>query len=308
MYLYNIYGITISSDYKFEEAIESFDVGKYDILICEDANVVNEFYDVPESDSDVDKPYYIQLAKDVCYIMYPEQGYFSIASDGNIRYKLIDGFDHLEVNEIFLCLVIPMLLILQDRVMFHGSGLVWDDKCFVVSGNSGAGKSTVTNACINEGAKFLADDTVALNLEDGVYACSAYPQQKLCMDQVTDFMKKNCEMVQLPEDMGVIKYAVRDRNRFFYGTKKLNALVILNPTDKVTEPIIEELEGYDKVPALIDNLYKSDTYKKKGINPELFKKCLQIAQNIKIDRVSRPLEGYTTARQIELIKEKVVKG
>ncbi len=304
MYYYKIYGLNIESDYKLEEAVSVVKTDNPDITITLDSQH-DVIYDMTEKDKEIDG-YLYRYESDRGWVRYPGQGAFIIRKGESITYRLYDGYDHLLVNEIFLCLILPIAIFQKsEQLMLHGSGLVLNDKCFVVSGRSGAGKSTVTNALIDCGAKFLADDTVALTLEDDIYANSAYPQQKLCLDQITDEMKNSCEMVLLPEDDGVVKYAVRDRERFFEGRKKLDALIVLSPSDQVAEPILEEMNGAEKLTMFLENLYKPDVYKLLGMAPDVFKKCMNVASKIKVYKLSRPLEGMTTKEQVELIRTKL---
>ncbi|WP_026665755.1 hypothetical protein [Butyrivibrio sp. FC2001] len=296
---YSIYGLNILSDYEFEEAFPIDNVDEADVIIQEAEK--EEKFRIPELE-DREKGYYYCHDRLYSWIKYPKFGEFVILEGKLIKYKLYDGYNRMYVNEIFLCLVIPILLVQRNQIMLHGSGLVYDDKCFVVSGRSGAGKSTITNAFIKAGAKFLADDTVALTIEEAIYANSAYPQQKLCFDQISEDIKKECELVLLPEDDGEPKYAVRSKERFYFGQKRLDAFIVLNPSDKVEEPIIEEVNGAEKISLLMDNFYSYDAYKDMGLPAEIFKACLYAVSKIKIYRLSRPKKGMTTEKQLELIK------
>ncbi len=304
MFFYKIYGLVIESDYELEEAVAVSESESPDITIMQDPQH-DIVYEMTEDDKKVNG-YLYRYEVDKGWVRYPGQGAFIIRNGNDIKYRLYDGYNHLLVNEIILCLLLPVAIFQKsEMLMLHGSGLVLNDKCFVVSGRSGAGKSTVTNALIDIGAKFMADDTVALTLADDIYANSAYPQQKLCLDQITDEMKNSCEMVLLPEDDGVAKYGVRDRERFFEGHKKLDALVVLNPSDEVSEPVLEEMNGAEKLTMFLENLYKPEVYKILGMAPDIFKKCMTVASKIKMYKLSRPLNGMTTKEQVELIRANI---
>ncbi|WP_408071385.1 hypothetical protein [Butyrivibrio sp. JL13D10] len=304
MFFYTIYGLNICSDYELDEAIarDAFDNIDVNISAFEGED---KLYDM--TDEEISRgAFQYRYASDWCGVRFPTDGAFVIRDGNSISYKLYDGYERLYVNEIILCLALPIIMIQRQMPMLHGSGLVFNDKCFVVSGVSGAGKSTVTNALINEGAKFLADDTVALGFHDGdAFAYPAYPQQKLCPDQVTEKIKQESTLIELPLEKGMSKYGVRDINKFYADKKKLDALIVLNPTDKVTEPILEEITGAEGFELFKNNIYQLAIYKRVGFSPDLLKKCLMIISKIKIYKLSRPLEGMTTDRQIAIIKERL---
>ncbi len=304
MFYYRIYGLNICSDYELDEAIECDAFEKTDVFISAFEGE-DKLYDM--TDEEISRGVFqYHYASDWCGVRFPTDGAFVMKDGKSISYKLYAGFEKLYVNEIILCLALPIIMIQRQIPMMHGSGLVYNNKCFVVSGVSGAGKSTVTNALISEGAKFLADDTVALEIEDGdVFAYPAYPQQKLCPDQVTDQMKQESTLIQLPLEEGMAKYGVRDIHKFYADKKKFDALIVLNPTESVDEPVLEEILGAEAFELFKDNIYQLGIFKKVGFSPELLKKCLTIINKIKIYKLSRPLDGMTTTQQIALIKEKI---
>ncbi|MCI7792303.1 MAG: hypothetical protein MR531_16300 [Lachnospiraceae bacterium] len=305
VYYYRIYGLTVKSDYEFEEAIklEKEDVERIDVVV-EEKELPPEI--MGETDEEKNKGeinvYFLERNKG--WFRWYGCGSFVMTNGNRIEYQTISGCNRLEINELFLCLAFFYILYQRGMIAMHGSGLVWKGKTIIVSGQSGSGKSSLAEAILKQGAKFLADDTVALTVnENGVWAEPAYPQQKLCIDQITEEMRKSYNMVLLPEDRGVAKYGVRMPDRFCTVAQKLDALIILQKNDEITEPAISEIHGADKMKYLIQNLYKYDTYARVGLEADIFKKCIKVANEIKIYLISRPAEGMTVERQLELVNK-----
>lgn len=69
---------------------------------------------------------------------------------------------------------------------------------------------------------------------------------------------------------------------------------------------IEEIRGKEKLITLINNIYRIELIKKRGIRPEYFKKCLKIAQNIKFYRMYRPQNKYTIDEQIKVLENALI--
>jgi hypothetical protein len=62
--------------------------------------------------------------------------------------------------------VLPFVAGLHGRELLHAGGVVVERGAIAICGPSGAGKTTLTRALIDAGARFLADDVVALARDD----------------------------------------------------------------------------------------------------------------------------------------------
>jgi hypothetical protein len=70
--------------------------------------------------------------------------------------------------------VLPFVAGLHGRELLHAGGIVTANGAVAICGASGAGKTTVVRACVDAGARFLADDVVALAM-DGQRRITAHP-------------------------------------------------------------------------------------------------------------------------------------
>lgn len=308
MYYYKIFGLTVKSDYRFEEAfeIEKKDIENIDVII-EEKELPPEIVGETEEEKRKGEINVQFCERNRGWFRRYGYGSFMITNGDKIEYQLVSDSDRLMINQIFLCLAFFYILYQRGIIAMHGSGLVWNGKTLIVSGQSGSGKSSLAEAILKQGAKFLADDTVAVTVdENGVYAAPAYPQQKLCPDQITEEMRKNYNMVLLPEDADVAKYGVRMPDRFCSVPQKLDALIILQKDDKISNPVISEINGSDKIKYLIQNLYKYETYTRVGLEADIFKKCIKMANEIKIYLISRPAVGMTVDKQLELVNKVLI--
>lgn len=67
----------------------------------------------------------------------------------------------------FLLVSVVANLRLNDIYALHGNALVRNGTGIIVTGNSGAGKTTLTHALISDGWQYLSDDAVALQKQSG---------------------------------------------------------------------------------------------------------------------------------------------
>lgn len=307
MYCYRIFNLSVFSDYELEECVEIQAISEdcADVVIKQaniPATVAGET-DEEKKKGDINVFHYEQNRG---WFRWYGCGGFVITNGRKIEYKLLPNCNPLLVNEVILCLAFFFILYQRKMLAIHGSGLFWNHQTFILSGESGSGKSSLAEAVLQNGAKFLADDTVALDIiKNEVFALPAYPQQKLCEDQITEHMKKMYNMILLPEDMGVSKYGVRMIDRFCDTVKKLDALIILKKDDDILEPEIIEIQGSEKLKCVIQNLYKYNTYKSIGLETDIFHKCLLVAKKIKVYQLKRPSKGMTVEKQLNILKEKL---
>lgn len=304
MYYYKIYGLHIKTDYLLEEALEIPQVpeDKVDVEIVQ-GEIDERLTTETELDDKNAGGYVYRYESTRGWVRSRGQGCFVMEQGSKIIYQLKDNYDPLMVNQAFLCIAIPVLMIQRGEVAMHGSGILWGKEAIIISGVSGAGKSTLAAELLASGGIFMADDTVALQLKEGkVFAQGAYPQQKICTDALKNLQSLKADMILLPPDGEKEKYAVRLKEGFCMEEKELNALFIIQAAE-VEEVDLKEVTGSEKIKYLLNNLYKYKTYIELGMSAEVFKKCIEIANKVKIYIISRPKQGMTVAEQVKKIKK-----
>ena len=304
MYYYKIYGLRIKSDYLLEEALEIPEVSddNIDVEIVQgelDERLTTE----TEIDDRYEGGYVYRFEAKRGWLRSKGQGCCLMEDGSKVTYQLKENYNPLVMNQVFLCAVLPNILIQRGEIALHGSGILWENKAIIISGVSGAGKSTLAKELLKNGGVFMADDTVALCLrEQKVYAQGGYPQQKICLDAMEDLTFTDAEVILLPPDGGKDKYAVRLKQGFCMEEQEVQALFIVG-IEEVEQVSIREIKGNEKIKYLLDNLYKYKTYVELGMPANVFKQCIEIANKVKIYRISRPKQGMTVAEQVKEIKK-----
>lgn len=72
----------------------------------------------------------------------------------------------LDVADVLVSIVFPLVGQLQGRPALHGSAVMIDDRAVAFVGATGAGKSTLAALMSDRGGRLLADDTLLLRVED----------------------------------------------------------------------------------------------------------------------------------------------
>lgn len=194
-----------------------------------------------------------------------------------------------------------LLLIQRNILAIHGGTVVIDGKAIICTGDTGAGKSTLTSALILRGHSFLADDVSAINVNKEISVYPAFPQQKLCGDAIEKLGYDKVNFARIDE--GRDKYAIPSKANFIDKPVKLSAIFELVESGDIQSVQIEKLKGSEKMNTVLKNVYRGYINEVVGLDREYFKKCLKLTKDIEVYRITRPKAAFTVNEQMEQIKE-----
>lgn len=286
VYYYEIYGLKVASELALPEAFGIPGTDAPDIRIT--------LGDVPkrfEAEKEADK--------DCSRTESPTSGWFW--SKGAGEYYMENG-NHICVKpEGNPVLTRSMLLggamcyvnMQRGRAVLHAGTFTTPGGAVLISGASGAGKSTVMSEVLRYPVGFMADDTTAVDEgAGGWYACATYPRQKLCRDRVEAKRESLEDLIYIDEDRD--KFSVSQRSRYVNSPVKIRAMFILRVHTEADREEVEvtEVTGTNKIVRLLENLYLDNIYRLvTGYPPELKVKILKLASSIRIYEVRRPQTG-----------------
>ncbi|MEG1295166.1 hypothetical protein [Niameybacter sp.] len=298
-YKYRVYGLEIGSEIEIPEFI-------VDKSIKESPNQVRICYGAMSEEIKT------QIAEGRKSYMSSQDIWFYI--DNIATYRITNG-NLIEVEpcencdtqlmKIFvMCSCLGFIMIQRNKVAIHGGTVVMGNKAVVITGNRGAGKSTLTTALRKKGYKFLADDVAATTLIDRPMVQCGFPYQKLCEDAMDalGYDKATCTSF---EGDNKVKYIVPALEDFQEEDTPLTAICEIVASD-VEAVEIEAIKGQEKLQYILKNLYRSEFLPSLGVPTEYFKQCVQIAKSVAFYKVKRPREGFTVAEQIRCIEEIVL--
>lgn len=304
MYYYIVFGLKVMSDYRMEaaQAVAPFPDMDRDVLIH-----AGSLHPKLMQETELDRAHrfgcVVHYEQNWSWVRASGTGCFVTQGGNEILYQLKEEFRPDVVPDVILCFCLPVLLIQRQRLVVHGSGLLWNGRAVIVSGESGAGKSTLAFALRQSGAVFMADDAVPVNMEDGVaYAYPAFPQQKLCEDALVAYQMDIDQLIRLPEDEEGEKFAIRFAPGEYCAEKKeLSAMFILQVRE-TERGYLEEITGAEKLRCFIENLYKQSAYKRMGLARSSFEESTQILGKIRLYRLVRPVTGMPVAEELALLQ------
>ena len=230
-------------------------------------------------------------------------GILAVFKSGKIFAKSPSGEDVLYLLQYVLGYGIAMYAHLHNRITIHCGCVAINGQCILISGNSGAGKSTLTHELIASGATMLSDDVVAIGYDDNHNALvyPAFPQQKLCRDAALQKGYNLDELLYIDPEKD--KFAVLHTDNFSTEPHPLHTAVYLECYESKDENSasklhITELDGFQKVAFLVNNLYLGCIIPNTGFPAESFQLCVDLVKNSHVYRIKRPT-GQDTLTEIK---------
>lgn len=299
-YKYYLYGLNVASEIDIEEAfVRDFS--------CEpDVRVIKK-----ELPLEVQRIFADKGRDEHCIVGAGNQVAFRIGNVGEYCISadviIVNVFETATTHEIDCFLLgsaFGFCMILRKMVVLHGGALAYDGRGVIITGDSGAGKSTVSDILLSNGYKFVADDVCAISVNSGrPHVNMAYPQQKLCRDAAVKKGYDLSKLIYINEHRD--KFAIRLKDGFLAEGADLSFLFEIMIADS-DELKINEVKGFEKLNLLMRNIYKGeDGFNAWGIPPEYMKGCLDIVSGIEVYQIVRPAAIDTLEEIVGFIEEKV---
>ena len=301
MWYYQIFGLTVASDYEFGEAYPIEPTDKVDVTIAWE-DMADEYKNPTEMEQNKGTGCISHIEKDWACIRYINNGTFMIKNGDKISYYLVEGYDKTYVNQIMLCSCMTIIAFQRNRLIIHGSGIFYKGKTLIISGNSGAGKSSLSSEIMARNYLQMADDQVVIDIEDNrPVAYPAFPIRKLCVDTVEKLNLPKERLVPMP-DVDREKYGLILKDEFYNQKAELGGMVILQVGD-VQEPELQEITGSEKLKCITSSFFRSDMYEVGGFPPELFMKTVMVANQMPVFVLTRPDGKMTVKEQADLVEQ-----
>lgn len=292
---YEVYGLKIKSYIELPELLKSNDVN-YEINICRGITPINILNSIEQG-----RNLYLSLNCKEIWFNIRSIGTYLIYNGNNIVVDKDIDANLEDVKAYLLGSALGMILFQRNTLAIHGGTTVINNKTLTIVGDSGSGKSTLTAALRLKKYLFVADDVSVIN--DNLMINLSYPQQKLCKDTMLKLGYDINKFKKIDDDRE--KYKIPVKKDFVYEPVRMGAICEIKIGDN-SKVEIEEIKGKEKLIILISNIYRIELIKKSGIPPEYFKKCLEIAKNIKFYRMYRPKDKYTISEQIKVLENALI--
>ena len=202
-----------------------------------------------------------------------------------IEVERMEDFQESQLGVYLMGSCMGAILIQRGFMLLHGSCVTDGKHTILITGDSGAGKSTTAAEFLKRGWKLVTDDVTCVFDQDGVpMVRSSYPSQKLWQDTLDCYEKQKEDIHSLYFTDEREKFGVNVAESFFDGVCPLSMAVRLLPADEPCS--LTPMEGMTKVDQLLKN-----TYRIKMIQPQdlqrHFQRCVTLSTKIPMALVIR---------------------
>ncbi|MBQ4551085.1 MAG: hypothetical protein IJA49_08340 [Oscillospiraceae bacterium] len=182
----------------------------------------------------------------------------NFVTDG--RMIQVDPFENYSESKMGLYLMgsgMGAILIQRGFMLLHGSCVTDGKNTILITGDSGAGKSTTAAEFLKRGWKLVTDDVTCIFDQDGVpMVQSSYPSQKLWQDAMDCYDVEQDDVHSLYFSQDREKFGVNVTQHFYEGVCPLTMVVRLVAGDEPCS--ISAIEGITKADQLLRNSYRSN--------------------------------------------------
>jgi hypothetical protein len=195
--------------------------------------------------------------------------------------------------------VLGAVLHQRQILPFHGSSFEYKNKGVMICGRSGVGKSSVTAAFCQNGARYINDDISPVKIDESKTLILPYKTRIKLWDDTLEKLKiENNQLEKIRPQMDKFYLTMGDGNN---TTFCLNQIFILHTHNKDNYEA-NELSGTQKYNALRKQIYRRVYLKGMPETEKVyFKQLFLLAAKVKVISVLRPqiCNIYETMRFIE---------
>lgn len=276
--MYKIYGYNMKSEIYFPQ-LEETEEKNWDIEVIE-----GPIPPCPDFNNGIESFFLIKDKK--AWVILETGEKFYIENGNKIIVEHSKDKDIKFIRSKIIGNIMSFIFFQRDELSIHGGAIDIGGKGVIIGGESGAGKSSmVTKLLENNKVRFMADDTVRLDINEEVYLYPGFPKQKLCGDIADKFGHDKNELEKINEIRD--KYIVDRKDRYKDTNSKLELLFFIRPVEG-GEYKVRELQGIEKLMKIRENLYAYSVYDYTDVPPLQMKKLLELTKKVKVIYVERP--------------------
>ncbi len=242
-----------------------------------------------------------EIGKGLC-LMHPEGlGQFDVRDGRSITIEPEPGVTEDSLRTFLLSACLAILMHQRQLFVLHCSAVRTEHGAVVFAGKSGTGKSTMVSAFLARGYHILADDMLALKLDERgeVIALPGFPQVKLWADSAKALGRSTEGLRRVTPEYD--KFVAPEIERFSSTAERLHAIYVLR-AEEGADLSLEPLGHTERFNSLLDHTWQKLTLTGLGVREWHFHTAARIASLIYAARLTRPTAPLEISAAANLVE------
>ncbi len=295
---YQAFGLTIESEFILEEFLPGSG-GLPDLTIT--AGKIPKEIKNPVINTES-----VKISKNRFWMVVKGIGGFYVEKGRKIVVEPYEGSSFEEVKLYLFGSCIGAALFQKRILPLHGSCINVKGKGILLTGDSGAGKSTVSAVICKQGYTMLSDDVSVVITEEGKepIVSPSFPYQKLWGDAIerVDIRNERKALNRISEN--IYKYAIQNDTHF--EEEPVTLAVVIEIIPSLNEGLeITEITGGEKLDVILKNTYRKIMAEAMDLKEWHFRECIKIAEHVQVFRIHRAKYRHLEQEIAKLILEKI---
>ncbi len=289
-FTYWAYGLKISSNIPVIGFTE-FAVNEPDVTITEG--------DVPENLEYITSKFGLFQSNDhELLFRHQPVGAFYIAKGNQIVIQKAEGVKESDLSSVIVGICLGAILHQRILLPLHASTVCFRNKCIVLAGRSGAGKTTLAAAFIKAGASLIADDVSLIKFEDDMpVVMPAFPTIKIWSDSLQHFGISSEGLIAVRDEMHKYYLPV---DQFQIVPAPADHIIILN-THSSPEIEFHSMNGYEKFFELRKYTYLHKSFSGNDYLTNHFQLAGKLASKVPVHKLIRQKDKFDTDQLMDII-------
>lgn len=300
MYQYWGFGLNILSEIEFPELLPAV-FQHADVTISYGA-IPGDFQSVPQQGE------YLEYAiNETDYFLDVHNVCKYFVKDG--AQVILEPYYEVESRSIrihLLATVMAVVLLQKGIIPFHASGIIYDNRLILFTGDSGAGKSTTLAYLYSQGYQVFTDDVCVLKQstvnENVIEGIASYPMLKLWDDTVVKLDNNIFNDKSFRIKPGMEKFGYFFHEHFIKEPVPINKIFILKKSTLDLPVTAVRLSGIEAFQHLERQAYRNHLINTQYLRTLQFRLLSQLSKEVEIVEISRSVNGTVAQFAKELIQ------
>lgn len=282
MYIYKIFGLIIASEIQLPVCQEQPQLRNQANIFIKYGQIVQN---LPDDIKEANRHAFVKPNN--IWLHIKDNAWIHITDGKYITVELLPNADLQTVCMYLFGSGMGALIHQQGKTVIHGNTIQTKNGCIIFTGDSGAGKSTISTALYERGYPFLADDLAVvsenLEVEPGI------PRLKVWQDTADNLNinTQNLDRIRLLVD----KYSYPIKKNICLTPQPIKAVFLLENHD-INSFKIEEIKGIAKFNELQKHTYRKFYVKRMGYQQQFFELTSNLAKNVSLYKITRPANKF----------------